>query len=88
MIRKFLLPLILALNVSCASQQDLFAKMKARDGYDCFFKSNVEQFKHYKCFWQQDEKQEWFAVNVEGSPVQVITCCSFWSCYATVVPQQ
>lgn len=58
--------------------------MKAHEGYDCFYRSRWASYPNFKCNLEQDEKKEYLAVDVYGNPVTVITCCSYFHCYAHV----
>ena len=84
MTNKILITFISLLIFCCASQEKLFYEMKTRDGYSNFIKSGWVTFRNYKCFSDSQLKQEYFAVDINGNPVIIVTCCNFWLCYAEI----
>jgi hypothetical protein len=80
-----LIPFIIILMFSsCAPQHLLFEKMQREAGYSNFQRLNWSIYKRCKCPIEV-ERQEFLALDIEGSQVVVVTCCSMFSCDATVI---
>ena len=62
--------------------------MKQQENYCCFVKSHSIQYRKYKCLDIFSNKQEYFAEDMEGNSVILITCCSYLGCYSDVKKQK
>lgn len=82
------LAITLFLLSSCASlQTKAFENMKESEDYKILRKSNIQMYPHYKCS-NGTQKQEFFAEDVQGNPVVLVTCCDTWTCDIVIVKQQ
>ena len=69
---------ILLLLLSCIpAQQQLFDSMHKEAGISSFEKIGWVHYRNYKCNPNDYIKQEYLALDVNGNPIIIITCCSF-----------